>query len=78
MAEVCLVGLFGREYRKLASAIPAEFEPWKCQGDIGERCESRGKWRMGVYREHLRRIGRLFLCFSGVQGTIRRRPIAYS
>jgi hypothetical protein len=31
MAEVCLVGLFGREYRKLASVIPAKFEPWKCQ-----------------------------------------------
>jgi hypothetical protein len=31
MVEVYLVGLFGREYRKLVLAIPAGFEPWNCQ-----------------------------------------------
>jgi hypothetical protein len=36
---VCLVGLIGQEYRKLASAIPTGFEPWK--GQEGSRRGSR-------------------------------------
>jgi hypothetical protein len=36
MAEVCLVGLFRREYRKLASAIPAGIEAREASGELSE------------------------------------------
>jgi hypothetical protein len=39
--EVCLVGLFGREYRKLASAIPAGLGLWRRQK--GSRREAPGR-----------------------------------
>src|SRR3954454_27241 len=49
MAEVCLVGLFRREYRKLASAIPAGFEARGVSGELSEtvaRAEKRENGRL--------------------------------
>ena len=49
--EVCLVGLFGREYRKLASAVPAGLGLRRRQKGSRREAPGRGERRMGAYRE---------------------------
>jgi hypothetical protein len=60
--EVCLEGLFGREYQKLVSAIPAGFGPGRHRGNRELPWEkgqqSRGELRVGAYRRSSMLLGR--------------------
>jgi hypothetical protein len=55
MVEVCLDGVFGREYRKLMSVISPGFGGWETPGGgrkaTGEGSQNRGEERIGTYRE---------------------------